>query len=82
MRVAIHSLQSTLFSGSAEKLIVRTPLGEITVLDHHVPLISSILGPQIEIVDSTGKKVHIKITSGVLEVRPNSEVVLLASLVR
>ena len=79
MRVAIHSLQSTIFSGSAEKLIVRTPLGEITILDHHVPLISSVLGPRVGLVDNRGEKVEIKITSGVLEVRPNSEAVLLVT---
>ena len=79
MHVSVYSLQNTLFSGSAEKLICRTPQGQITVLDHHLPLISTLIGPSVEVIDSKDKKVRIEIDSGVLEVRPESEVVLLVN---
>ena len=77
MRISIYSLQNTLFSGTTEKLICRTPQGQITVLDHHLPLISALNGPAVELVDNMGKRTKIEISSGVLEVRPESEVVLL-----
>lgn len=77
MRVSIHSIQKTLYEGAAEKLICRTPQGQITILDHHLPMISRVIGPSAEIVDKEGKRSIIDIDSGVLEVRPESEVVLL-----
>lgn len=77
MKIAIHSIQSTLFDGKAEKLICRTPQGQITILDNHIPLITKVTGPTVEIVDKKGERVIIDLNSGVLEVRPESEVVLL-----
>ena len=77
MHISIYSLQNTLFDGEAEKLIANTPQGQITVLDRHLPLISTLKGPAVELVDNTGKRTKIEISSGVLEVRPESEAVLL-----
>ena len=70
-------MQETLFEGDAQKLIVQTPLGETTILDHHIPLISILEGPFIKLATQTGEKI-IGIASGFLEVRPESEVVILA----
>lgn len=78
MKIAIHSIQSTLFDGKAEKLICRTPQGQITILDNHIPLITKVMGPVVEIIDKKGEKLIIDLDSGVLEVRPEGEVVLLA----
>lgn len=80
MKVAIYSIQDTLFEGEAEKLIVSTTAGQMTVLDQHIPLISSLFGPSLEVVDNKGKKNIIELVSGFLEVRPESEVVILANL--
>ena len=79
MKVAIYSLQDILFEGEAEKLIVSTPAGQMTVLDQHIALISSLTGPSLEVVDKKGEKNIIKLVSGFLEVRPESEVVILAN---
>jgi F-type H+-transporting ATPase subunit epsilon len=79
MRLSIHSIQATLFRGEAERLIAYTLEGQITVLDHHLPIISTLLGPEIEIVQKNGEKKSVAIASGVLEVRPESDVVILAN---
>lgn len=71
-------MQNTFFEGEAEKLIARTPLGEITVLENHLPLISILTGPYIKLFDKNKESVKINIASGFLEVRPESEVVILA----
>ena len=78
MKISIHSLKNTLFDGSAEKLIVRTPAGQITVLDHHLPMVTVLSGPAVEIASSTGEKTVVPMSGGFLEVRPESEVVILA----
>ncbi len=77
MKLSIYTLTNTLFNGQADKLIARTSTGEVTILDGHLPLISSLIGP-IDVVDKDGKKIIINIASGFMEVRPNSEVVIVA----
>ncbi len=78
MRVSIYTLQSTLFDGAAEKLICETPMGQMAVLDHHLPLIARITGPSLAVVRKSGERTDIPLAGGFLEVRPGSEVVVLA----
>ena len=78
MRIAIYSIQSTLFEGEAEKLLCWTPQGQIAVLDNHIPLISTLIGPAVEIMSTGGESNKVGLSGGILEVRPESEVVILA----
>ena len=78
MQVSIHTLSETLFSGRAEKLICRTAVGEITILDGHAPLIASIIGPEIRIGTGQDAGTPVPLSGGCIEVRPGSEVVILA----
>lgn len=78
MKISIYSIQNTLFEGEAEKVIANTSLGQITVLNDHLPLISDLKGPTIEIVGKDNTKNIINISSGFIEVKPNSEVVILS----
>lgn len=80
MKVSIHSIKSTLFSGEAEKLLAHTPQGQITILDNHIPLITKLIGPAVVAVDRAGQTQDIPLNSGILEVRPESEVVILAQV--
>lgn len=78
MKISIHSISKTLYDGEAEKLICETPMGQMTVLDHHLPLITQIMGPSLAVVQKTGERSEIPVSAGFLEVRPESEVVILA----
>ncbi len=78
MKLAVYSIQRTLYEGEAEKVIAETLLGQMAVLDHHVPLISAIEGPHIHIVERDGAHKRIPVSGGVMEIRPGSEVVVLA----
>ncbi|KKU05766.1 MAG: ATP synthase epsilon chain [Parcubacteria group bacterium GW2011_GWA2_45_30] len=78
MRLAIYSIQKSIFEGEVKKLIARTSMGEITVLDNHIPLVSTLVGPSLSTIDKNGKKDIIPVSSGIIEVRPGSEVVVLA----
>jgi F-type H+-transporting ATPase subunit epsilon len=78
MRLSIYTIENTLFSGEAEKVIAKTTTGEITVLKDHIPLISPLTRAPIRIVDATGKENIINIESGFIDVRPNNNVVILA----
>ena len=79
MKLSIYSLEKTLFEGEAEKIIARSTTGEITILDEHVPIVTLLKGPGVDVFDKSGKKNIISFSSGVLEVRPESEAVILAN---
>lgn len=79
MRISIYTIQNTLFEGEAEKLIARTPQGEITILNDHLPLISTIEGPSVKIIDKQNQENIVGIVSGFLEVRPENELIIIAN---
>lgn len=76
MRLSIYSLQNTLFSGEVEKVTLPTPQGEITVLKEHIPLIA-LVRPGYVRYTSSGTQKMVKLAGAVLEVRPESEIVIL-----
>jgi len=78
MKLSIYTLKEVLFEGQVDKIISRTPLGEMTVLDTHTPLISTLTGPDVRVVKNGSEDV-IPVNSGIIEVRPESEVVILAN---
>lgn len=77
MKLSVYSIQSTLFEGQVESITLPTSLGEITVLDNHIPLISLVKSGEIRYTHS-GTEKTLLLNGGVLEVRPQSEVVILA----
>ena len=78
MKLSIYTIQSTIFDGEVESITLPTPLGEITVLDRHIPLISLVKPGEVRYTLYGDKKGAISLSGGMLEVRPESEVVLLA----
>lgn len=77
MKIAVYSISETLFEGNADELIAHTPAGQITVLNEHIPLITTLTGPMLSIVRKNETPLHISLGGGTLEVRPQSEVVAL-----
>jgi len=66
-------LQKVLYQGEAASVNCATKLGEITVLDHHRPLISILAKGIMKIVDKNQKEHYIPVSSGFLEVRSGNE---------
>lgn len=88
MHLSVHSLQKTLFEGDVASVSLPTPLGEMTVLDHHIPLVSIVSPGEIRYTlldDSsaslgTGEVTKVlPFSGGILEIRPESKVVVLAN---
>jgi len=77
MKLSIYSIQSALFEGEVETLTLPTPMGEITVLPNHLPLISLVNPGEIRYTHFGSTKT-VRVAGGVMEVRPGSEVVILA----
>lgn len=76
MHLSVYGLDKTLFDGSVSKIIARAVTGEITVLENHIPLVTSVHGPHVTVESEEGRT-QIPLQSGILEVQPNSRIVLL-----
>lgn len=77
MTLGIYTIEKTLFEGDVQEIVVKTEVGEITVLPHHAPLISRLVQAPVKIVDIQGQEHSIPIGPGFLEVQPQSNVVII-----
>jgi F0F1-type ATP synthase epsilon subunit len=68
MRAKILSLKGTEFEGEIVSLNIKTTSGEITVLDHHLPLLTVLTKGNAVITMPDGSKKNLAIISGFLEV--------------
>ncbi len=68
MTLTILSLKGSVFKGEARALTVKTTSGEITVLDHHRPLITALKEGIAVITLADGEQQKLTIHSGFLEV--------------
>ena len=77
LTVSVHSLKETIFEGEAKSVIIPTSTGQITVLENHIPLISSLNRGKIIIKRLVEKELEFKTESGFLEVKPKSRIIIL-----
>ena len=78
MKLSIYSIKQTILETTAEKVTIPTPQGEITVLDNHIPVIMLVNAGAVAYY-SENQWQEIAFPGGVAEIRPGSEVVLLAN---
>ncbi len=77
MKLGVYSLEKVLYHDDAVEVNCRTRVGEITILDHHEPLISILDKGTMTIVDKNRKEWYIPVSSGFLEVSSGSKVRIL-----
>lgn len=77
MTVGVYSLEKILFQGEAREVNCNTKMGEITILNHHEPLISILEKGTMKIIDENGKEYYIPVSSGFLEVNSRNEAKIL-----
>lgn len=77
MQVHITRTDGVLWSGDADALTVPGMLGELTVLPHHVPLVSTLRGGVILVKQGGAPVFRHEVTHGVLEVTAEGVTVLL-----
>lgn len=67
MRIEIITPDRTIYSGEADQVSLPTPDGEITILPHHIPLISIVVPGTVEVRKK--KEDHLfAVSRGVIEV--------------
>lgn len=77
MKVSVYSLKKTHFDGEAVSVNCKTAAGEITILDHHRPLISELSTGTMTIVDKNQKSWYISASSGFLEMGSENRLTVL-----
>lgn len=89
LKVAVISKDKIEYEGEASALFVPTQTGIIEVLPNHTQLISALKAGEIIVCGSPTsadsqdpKNMKFKVSGGVLEVRPGSNIVILADLIK
>ena len=77
MQLGVYSLEKVLYHGEAVSVNCKTTTGEITILDHHRPLISILEKGVMKILDKNQKEHYINVSSGFLNVTGESQVKIL-----
>ena len=71
MHLQVITPDKTLFNSEIEELIVDTPKGQLTILPHHINLITSVIPSEL-IVKQKGKEHSIAVAGGFLEIFNNT----------
>lgn len=82
IRIDIVSAEALIFSGAAEKLVVRAHHGELCILPGHAPLIARLRPGAMRLTDASGREQHFMVSSGLLEVQPHVATVLADTVLR
>lgn len=77
LSIEIITPERTLFKGTVDTATIPTSEGEITVLPHHIPLVS-VLAPGELILKKDGKETSIAVSTGFIQVRDGEHILILA----
>ena len=77
MQLGVYSLERVLYQGEAISVTCETLAGEITILDHHQPLISVLKKGVMTILDKNKKEHYINVSSGFLNMSKNQQLKIL-----
>ena len=79
MHLSVISLKGLEFEGEINSLNLKTTSGEITVLDNHRPLITSLLPGKLKAIKKDGVIFTCDVVSGILEIGKDNKATVLAS---
>ncbi len=77
INVKIVTPEKTILKGEYDQITLPTSAGELGILANHAPLVSTIKPGEIRLINE-GHTSYLAISKGFLEVRHNSEIILLA----
>ncbi|MDO8598846.1 MAG: ATP synthase F1 subunit epsilon [bacterium] len=77
LQLSIITPERTVYDGEVDQVTLPTTEGELTILPHHIPLVSTIAPGELR-VRQGGKDVPMVIAGGFLEVLPGNRIAILA----
>ena len=76
MKLFIHSLEKTLYEGEANVVTLPAEGGEVSILDHHIPLVTALSKGTIRVKENSSEVKIFPVSSGFAEVQANHLIVL------
>lgn len=76
MKLTIAKIDKTLWQGDAESVTVPADGGEMTILSHHMPLVTILKKGKITVKTKDGIKEEYHVDSGFLEIGKTETVIL------
>ena len=73
----ITTPERTVFKDEVDQVTLPTVMGEITILPHHIPLVSQLVPGEL-MVKKGSETTHMAVSGGFIEVRQGEQVVVLA----
>ena len=80
--VDIVSAEEEIYSGKAEMLFAPAVMGEVGVLAHHTPLLTSLKPGEVRVKTPEGEEHFIYVSGGMLEIQPHVVTVLADTAIR
>lgn len=75
LKLSITTPEKTLFTDEVDEVTLPTQMGEITVLPHHIAMVS-LLAPGELLIKKGNQNIPMAVSGGFIEVRPDKVVVL------
>jgi len=73
----ITTPEGVIYKSEVDEVSLPTKTGEITILSHHIPLVSALIPGELRI-KKDGEIIFLAVAGGFIEVQPNNRVVVLA----
>ncbi|HBK33651.1 TPA: ATP synthase F1 subunit epsilon [Candidatus Uhrbacteria bacterium] len=77
LSLKIVTPEKIVFEDSVASITVMTQNGEITILPHHIPLVTRMRAGEL-CCKKNGEEIYLAASTGFLEVRPGNQVIILA----
>ncbi len=77
MKLTVVTPNGVAYDETIEQVTIPTTTGQITVLSHHIPLVSVLQAGEL-VIRRDGTDTPLAVSRGILEVRPNNEIFILA----
>ncbi|HOX60653.1 MAG TPA: ATP synthase F1 subunit epsilon [Candidatus Magasanikbacteria bacterium] len=78
LKLKIVTPEKVVYENEVVKISLPTPDGEITVLPHHIPLITILAAGELRLTDMSGAEHIMAVAGGFVEVRGGTEIIILA----
>lgn len=77
LAIKIVTPERIVFEDSVDSISLMTEMGEITILPNHIPLVSLLKAGEMTLKDK-GTVSHLVVSTGLIEVRPGNNIIILA----
>ena len=76
MKLTLSRIDGVLWQGDAQSVTVPAVSGEMTILSHHMPMVTTLRKGAVSILSQEGERIPFAIESGFIEIGKEETVIL------